>query len=373
MAAVLAIVLRREHSSYATANNFQLIISNQIEHSIMNRTQPIEHSIINGTLNRTSKWNESPFNTYLAYWITMGLIGVIIVSGNSLVVWLVFSRTRLRVTGNIFIVSLSFADMGVGLTTIPASYICTLLKDCNFFIAEIFIDFFLCASIGSLITMTLDRYIAVVSPLRYTSFMTLRKVILIVSLGWLLPSVAQLVPSVIIHSMTQEARKKGEKVFRAFQIFVFGILSCVTMLLVYLRIFLIARKHYRKTRKVEKSLSFNSESTANLSMAKASQNASQERSFIHVLGTVIILYVICYLLTIYRGICVYFTICNVPIEIVLISRLLLLSNSAVNPVVYSLMKNDFRMELRRIIRKRSMRTARYSQPELQKMRTFAGN
>lgn len=326
---------------------------------------------MNGTFNRTSNGTFSRLaNTDLVYWIIMGVIGLLIVFGNSLVVWLVLTRSRLRVAGNIFIVSLSLADMGVGLTVIPSSYICTFITDCNTFIAEIFIDFFLCASIGNLITLTLDRYIAVVSPLRYSSFMTSRTVIVIVSLGWLVPSLMQILPLVVIHDLTQEARKDGETILRALQIFVFGILPCLTMLLIYLRIFLIARKHNRKTLKVEKSLSFNMNSHGSMSLPKT-HPSPHEKSFVHVLGTVIILFVICYLLTIYRGVCDYFDICTVPKVVVLVSRLLLLSNSAVNPVVYSLMKNDFRKELGRVTRRKGRNVSKALQAELLVMRTCA--
>jgi len=334
----------------------------------------MEQVITNGTTNRTSDGNFVLLsaNTYLAFWIVMGVIGLAIVLGNILVIWLVVTRKRLRIKGNLFIVSLSVADMGVGLTAIPSSFIYTFVTKRNFFIADIFIDFFLCSSIGNLITLTLDRYIAVVSPLRYSSFMTNKMVIIIVILGWLLPSLTQLLPSVIIQHMTQEARKDGEKVLRAIQIFVFGILSCIIMLIVYLRIFMIARKHHRKTLKVEKSLSFNMDSNGSLTLAK-NQPSTHDKSFVHVLGTVIVLFIVCYLLTIYRGICDYFKFCNVPLAVILVSRLLLLGNSAVNPIVYSLMKNDFRKELKKVVRTRRKRVTKSYHAELLAMRNAASD
>ena len=77
------------------------------------------------------------------------------------------------------------------------------------------------------------------------------------------------------------------------------------------------------------------------------QTSTETKDTVH---TVALLFVFCWVLSAYRGFCDVFSLCFVSIEFVQISRILIFSNSAVNVVVYSLLKRDIRMELKWLLR-----------------------
>lgn len=77
---------------------------------------------------------------------------------------------------------------------------------------------------------------------------------------------------------------------------------------------------------------------------------NRERSNLKVFAAVVLLFVFCWVLSAYRGFCEVFSLCSVGNEIVQISRILIFSNSAVNVVVYSLLKRDIRTELKRFLK-----------------------
>ena len=77
---------------------------------------------------------------------------------------------------------------------------------------------------------------------------------------------------------------------------------------------------------------------------------NRERSNLKVFAAVVLLFVFCWVLSAYRRFCEVFSLCSVGNEIVQISRILIFSNSAVNVVVYSLLKRDIRTELKRFLK-----------------------
>ena len=74
------------------------------------------------------------------YWFLRGIIGLAILAGNSPVIYLIATRHRLQTTSNWFILSLSVADLLVGVFVIPVSTSCSLLTNCNDAVMILFFD-----------------------------------------------------------------------------------------------------------------------------------------------------------------------------------------------------------------------------------------
>ena len=119
----------------------------------------------------------------LWFQITSWPLTVIIIIGNGLVIYLITTRRKLRTKTNWFVLSLAVADFGVGATYVSSRFVCEIHTE---MCAHQFtgIVFFLCASIHSLCVLTLDRYLAIVKPMRYVTFMTTKRVALLISAAW---------------------------------------------------------------------------------------------------------------------------------------------------------------------------------------------
>ena len=86
--------------------------------------------------------------------------------------------------------SLAVADFGVGIFAAPSRLLYSTVNEC---ISDkkgslrIISMFFVCASVTNLFSLVLERYIAVVKPLEYLTFMKRRRFIQMVFTSWEIP------------------------------------------------------------------------------------------------------------------------------------------------------------------------------------------
>lgn len=129
--------------------------------------------------------------------VTMYSIVVLLsVTGNSIVCYIVFSSKRMRTVMNFFIVSLAFSDILMAVLCIPLTFIANLIVNSWPFgetmcpivsfiqVVAVFMSSF------TLVAISMDRYFAVVHPLRPK--MTKRQAFIVISLIWLLSFVIPL-------------------------------------------------------------------------------------------------------------------------------------------------------------------------------------
>ena len=276
------------------------------------------------------------------YWFLRGIIGLAILAGNGPVIYLIATRHRLQTTSNWFILSLSVADLLVGVFVIPVSTSCSLLTNCNNAVMILFFDLLLFVSIGNMCAMTADRYLSVVKPLTYFQNMTNSRVFQWIVAAWMIPISFSVIPFAWITSKSAERKKRAEMIYGTIQIVSFNILPCVVMLLIYGHIFVLSRKHSRQIR------ALCVEQNAGRSRALNSRRMKQERSATRVFGLVLLIFVFCWLISAYRHFCSYFKLsCPMSSGTVLSSRLLMVANSAINPFIYALLKEDIKREVKR--------------------------
>ena len=127
------------------------------------------------------------------------LIVLLTIVGNVLVVVAVIMNKKLRSVSNLFIVSLSLADLLVGtIVMIPAALI-EIFQE--WILAETFCSIWAgfdvmlsSASILNVCLISLDRYIAIMSPLRYKVLMTYRRALGMLAVAWGISVLASFIP-----------------------------------------------------------------------------------------------------------------------------------------------------------------------------------
>uniref|UniRef100_A0A9J8BL79 G-protein coupled receptors family 1 profile domain-containing protein n=1 Tax=Cyprinus carpio carpio TaxID=630221 RepID=A0A9J8BL79_CYPCA len=127
---------------------------------------------------------------YVILFIFISLASVFTVFLNLLVIISISYFKQLHTPTNLLILSLAVADLIVGLIVIPLMGI-RFIETCWYF-GETFCSLFLftvfvvvSASLGNLVFISVDRYIAVSDPLRYTVRVTTDKVVFCIIINWL--------------------------------------------------------------------------------------------------------------------------------------------------------------------------------------------
>ena len=127
------------------------------------------------------------------------LIVLLTIVGNVLVVVAVIMNKKLRSVSNLFIVSLSLADLLVGtIVMIPAALV-EIFQE--WILAETFCSIWAgfdvmlsSASILNVCLISLDRYIAIMSPLRYRVLVTYKRALGMLAVAWGISVLASFIP-----------------------------------------------------------------------------------------------------------------------------------------------------------------------------------
>uniref|UniRef100_A0A8C4J7S9 Alpha-2B adrenergic receptor n=1 Tax=Dromaius novaehollandiae TaxID=8790 RepID=A0A8C4J7S9_DRONO len=179
------------------------------------------------------------------------------ISGNALVIIAVLTSRSLRAPQNLFLVSLAAADILVATLIIPFSLANELLGYwyfqktwCEIYLA---LDVLFCtSSIVHLCAISLDRYWSVSRAIEYNAKRTPRRIKCSIFIVWMIAAVISLPP------LVYKGEKKGAPGGRpqcklneeAWYILSSSIGSffapCLIMILVYLRIYLIAKRRHRR-------------------------------------------------------------------------------------------------------------------------------
>ncbi|XP_029435106.1 5-hydroxytryptamine receptor 6 [Rhinatrema bivittatum] len=134
-------------------------------------------------------------------WTAAVLCFVILLTalGNSLLILLIVSQRALRNTSNYFLVSLFMSDLMVGLVVMPPAMLNELygrwVLDAQFCSLWYSFDVMCCsASILNLCLISLDRYLLIISPLKYKLRVTSCRALGLILATWSLAALASFLP-----------------------------------------------------------------------------------------------------------------------------------------------------------------------------------
>jgi hypothetical protein len=230
------------------------------------------------------------------------------------------------------------ADFLVGLVLFPMDVVFEVLY--QHWPHEIFFnlayDFLLTASMTNLCTLTLDRYLYIIHPLKHIYMKKKSNVIKTLVCAWL---VAFLIHIVFLFV-------NNTKIIRFYIIFVilsFDVFACVSLAIAYFRILYFARRQQAQIKKQANQLQHN------YPINRETERCKKNNRMIRVLGGVIGFFLTSYLVANYRTWLKYVsTPPTIDANLDNISFSLQHSNSAINVFFYGLFKKDFRTEITKL-------------------------
>ena len=274
------------------------------------------------------------------------LLSIVTAIGNGFVVFLVAKNHRLHSSANWLVLSLAVADFGVGIVVFPSSYFCHYSAElCILRVQMALYWFFLHSSVTNLCVLTWDRYIAIVYPFKYNNFITERRPGMVIFIAWLLPfmiSLSLLVGMYVTRSNT------ALNALRITGVSAFDIISCVLLLYAVVRILVVARSQSNELSAMELQVQPNHSS--NDSIEATTSRRRERRNTVWFVIALVVFFLACYMVVNVLLLC--FTLklsCTLPENAGQIVTLLLVVNSAVNPLVYAFLKEDIKREMIKLI------------------------
>ena len=274
-------------------------------------------------------------------WVLGWFLSILTMIVNGFVIFLVCRKRQLHTKTNTFIVSLAVADFGVGMFDVPSRFFCSLATECTPLSKErlivIFVRVFIVYTSGTnLVSLVLERYVAVVKPLKYLTFMKRRRVIQMVVTSWGIPFLFTLT----LVSITLSAIDRA-KTIRGYLYLLFEIILCIILIFFLASMFLVVYNLNSKDRTVAKELRFNQ------LVARAK---TQNTSAVKWVALITCVFLTCY--GIMMRCSVLFITGNpschdfhykIPLRVI---------NSGINPIAYAFFKRDIKQECKRLLFKR---------------------
>ena len=275
------------------------------------------------------------------FWVLGWFLSILTMVVNGFVIFLVCSKRQLRTKTNTFIVSLAVADFGVGMLAVPLRFFCSLATECTLRSKErlivTFVEMIIIYTSGiNLFSLVLERYIAVVKPLKYLTFMKRRRVIQMVLTSWGIPFLFAVTLVSIKLNGIDRARTISSYLYLLFEI-----ILCVILIFFLASMFLVVYNLNSRDRTLAKQLRFNQ------LVARAK---TQNTSAVKWVALITCVFLSCY------GImmrCSFSALtghkcCNdfhykIPLQVI---------NSGINPIAYAFFKRDIQRECKRLLFKR---------------------
>ncbi|XP_067000389.1 dopamine receptor 1 [Anabrus simplex] len=315
--------------------------------------------------------------------VFLSLIIFLSIAGNILVCVAIYTDRGLRRIGNLFLASLAIADLFVATLVMTFAVVNDLLgywlfgaQFCDTWIA--FDVMCSTASILNLCAISLDRYIHIKDPLRYGRWVTRRVAVGSIAAIWLLAALISFLPislglhrppePLVFHDGNTEYPTCALDLAPTYAV----VSSCISfyfptfvMVGIYCRLYLYAQKHVKNIRAVTRPLTTNTAPNFGSTQdASSSQSGKQHKVPMHhqstpyhvsdhkaaiTVGVIMGVFLICWVPFFCVNIVAAFCKTCIPGIVFKILTWLGYSNSAFNPIIYSIFNTEFRDAFRRIL------------------------
>ncbi|XP_073969889.1 dopamine receptor 1-like isoform X2 [Rhodnius prolixus] len=301
--------------------------------------------------------------------LTLLLIGIFLsiliflsIAGNILVCVAIYTDRGLRKIGNLFLASLAIADLFVAALVMTFAVMNDLLgywlfgtQFCDTWIA--FDVMCSTASILNLCAISLDRYIHIKDPLRYSRWVTKRVAIISIACIWLLAGLISFVPiSMGLHRpLSPPVYYDGHPTCALDLSPAYAVVSscisfyvpCIVMLGIYARLYCYAQKHVKSIKAVTRPLT--SPSLPPMHHTTSSPYHVSDHKAAITVGVIMGTFLLCWVPFFCVNIVAAFCKTCIPGMAFKILTWLGYSNSAFNPIIYSIFNTEFREAFKRIL------------------------
>ena len=322
--------------------------------------------------------NETDYTTgmitplYIAVIFTVHIpLWILNVGGNSLVIISVYREHNLRQPTYLLIAALAIADIFLPLFAYPPSIYAVMVENqytCSAGTRTYF--FFLtyacaAASFFHIMAITFERYIGVTKPLHYRIIVTNRRIFGLSIVMWVMSFLLAFASLPIGRNIEDPLRPvctlpEPSSLF-SFLVFCCCIMGMVFISVVYIHIYLVARRHWTLMRNVRKKAAM----LCNLKKVGRDESESEDDDDADLkatktIGIIVAFFVLCYLPMslryLFEGIRSSMHLSRaVWIFIKRFSETFGLLNGAINPIVYSQQNSNFRQAFKNIFK--AMRSA----------------
>ncbi|XP_014348038.1 melatonin receptor type 1B-B isoform X2 [Latimeria chalumnae] len=286
-------------------------------------------------------------------WVVTALASVLIfttvvdILGNILVVIAVFRNRKLRNSGNVFVVSLAFADLVVALYPYPLVLSAILhngwtLSDMHCKVSGFVMGLSVIGSIFNITGIAINRYCYICHSFAYDKLYSSRNTLLYVCLIWALTIIA-IVPNFFVGSLQYDSRvysctfaQTVSSYYTISVVVVHFIVPITVVSFCYLRIWILVIQVRRRVK----------------TEVKPRLKPSDFRNFL-TMFVVFVLFAICWAPLNLIGLAVAIRpqviAPKVPEWLFVVSYFMAYFNSCLNAIIYGLLNQNFRKEYKRII------------------------
>ncbi|XP_047227373.1 trace amine-associated receptor 13c-like [Girardinichthys multiradiatus] len=267
---------------------------------------------------------------------------VFTVTLNMLVIISISHFRQLHKTSNFLLLSLAISDLMVGLVFFPGET--ARLTSCWFFgdimclLYLYIISLITLASVGNIVLISVDRYVAICDPLRYHNRITVTRVRICISLCWLYSAFYSI--TFVKDGLNEETIQcQGKCVFFDYNTFVFDLVLSFTIpvtiiIVLYMRIFVVVVFQARAIRSHVTAVFLQCSVTGRKSELKAART----------LGILVVVFLICY--------CPFYCAAlggdisfNTSVTVLCLFSI----NSCLNPLIYAMFYPWFRKAMKHIV------------------------
>ncbi|XP_042170161.1 trace amine-associated receptor 6-like [Oncorhynchus tshawytscha] len=286
---------------------------------------------------------------YITLYIFFSLISAFTVFLNLMVIISISHFKQLHTTTNLLILSLAVSDLLVGLIVIPVLTV-AIMEPCwgfgeYFCVFQIYITF-LCTSLslGNLVLISIDRYVAVCDPLLYHSKITITGTICCISITW---CCCIIYDAVIIQNfvnvqtpsrcLTECVIVEGITWVNIMYIVFIMVVPCSIIITLYLNIFVVARSQARKV--------FSKEAASESGVQTVQANKSERKA-----AKTLAIVVFTYLLSWIPSLFIYFVFSVIGDHLIsYFTSYLAFVNSLINPIIYAFFYPWFKVTAKLIL------------------------